>query len=647
MDYKSILKQYWGYDNFRGIQEDIIRSIGSGKDTLGLMPTGGGKSITFQVPALARPGLCLVITPLIALMKDQVRNLRARGIKAAAVYSGMTREEIIIALENCIFGDYKFLYISPERLGTEIFQIKLRSMKVNMITVDESHCISQWGYDFRPAYLKISDVRKLLPNVPILALTATATPEVVKDIQLKLAFREENVFRMSFERKNLAYIVRRTENKAEELLHILNSVQGSAIVYTRNRKKTKEVSLFLNDHDITSTFYHAGLSNEAKDQRQKSWLTGEHRVMVATNAFGMGIDKPDVRIVIHVDFPDSPEAYFQEAGRAGRDGQKAYAVLLYARNDKTVLRKRISDTFPEKDYIRKVYEDINFYYQMAMGDGLGCTYAFNIDEFCHNFKHFPIQVDSALKILTRAGYLEYTDEQDNASRIMFTLRRDELYRIHENSPETENLIRNILRLYTGVFSDYAYINEETLALRTGITRQQVYETLVLLTKRRILHYIPGKKTPYIIYTRERQETERIHLSREVYEDRKESYIRRIEAMLEYADTDNKCRSRMLLHYFGEKNEHNCGQCDVCLSKHRSGLRQNTFSELADRICQLLSNAPLSAGELVAALGDAEETDLRQTLSYLLAEEQIRQEDGKLYLVTSPARKEQDKSHDNA
>lgn len=640
MDYKSILKQYWGYDNFRGIQEEIIQSIGSGKDTLGLMPTGSGKSITFQVPALARPGLCLVITPLIALMKDQVRNLRARGIKAAAVYSGMTREEILIALENCIFGDYKFLYISPERLGTEIFQTKLRSMKVNMITVDESHCISQWGYDFRPAYLKISDVRKLLPGVPILALTATATPEVVKDIQLKLAFREENVFRMSFERKNLAYIVRRTENKAEELLHILNSVQGSAIVYTRNRKKTKEVSAFLNANDITSTFYHAGLSNETKDQRQKSWLTGEYRVMVATNAFGMGIDKPDVRIVIHVDFPDSPEAYFQEAGRAGRDGQKAYAVLLYARNDKTVLRKRISDTFPEKDYIRKVYEDINFYYQMAMGDGLGCTYAFNIDEFCHNFKHFPIQVDSALKILTRAGYLEYTDEQDNASRIMFTLRRDELYRIHENSPETENLIRNILRLYTGVFSDYAYINEETLALRTGITRQQVYETLVLLTKRRILHYIPGKKTPYIIYTRERQETERIYLSREVYEDRKESYIRRIEAMLEYADSNDKCRSRMLLHYFGEKNEHNCGQCDVCLGKHRSGLRQHTFSELAYRVRQLLSNAPLSADELFAALGDAEANDIRQTLSYLLAEEQIRQEDGKLCLVISQAQKEQ-------
>ena len=461
------------------------------------MPTGGGKSITFQVPALANPGLCLVITPLIALMKDQVQNLRKHGIKAQAVYSGMTREEIVIALENCIFGDYKFLYISPERLGTEIFQNKLRSMKVSMITVDESHCISQWGYDFRPAYLKIADVRKLLPDVPVLALTATATPEVVKDIQVRLAFREENVFRMSFERKNLAYIVRRTEDKSGELLHILNQVQGSAIVYTRNRKRTKEISLFLNQHDISATFYHAGLDNKTKDLRQKGWQAGTYRVMVATNAFGMGIDKPDVRLVIHIDFPDSPEAYFQEAGRAGRDEQKAYAVLLYAQSDKTILKKRISDTFPEKDYIRQVYEHINYYYQMAMGDGRGCTFAFNIDEFCQRFKHFPVRVDSALKILTRAGYLEYTDEQDNASRLIFTLRRDELYRMEEHNQDTEKLLRIILRSYTGLFSDYAYINEETLAQRSGLSRQQVYDTLILLTKRHILHYIPGKKTPYI------------------------------------------------------------------------------------------------------------------------------------------------------
>lgn len=628
MTYHEILKQYWGYDAFRGIQEEIIESIGNGHDTLGLMPTGGGKSITFQVPALAKEGVCLVVTPLIALMKDQVRNLRDRGIKAVAIYSGMSRQEILVALENCIFGSYKFLYISPERLDTEVFQSKLKSMKVSMITIDESHCISQWGYDFRPAYLNIASIRELLPGVPVLALTATATPNVVVDIQQRLGFNEGKVFKMSFERTNLAYIIRNTENKEEELLHILKRMEGCAIVYTRNRKRTKEVAQLLVENGVTATFYHAGLHNIVKDERQKSWLTGESRVIVATNAFGMGIDKPDVRVVVHIDMPDSPEAYFQEAGRAGRDGEKAYAVLLFAKGDKTTLSKRVSDTYPDKEYIRRVYDDVNFHFQMAMGDGLGCTFAFNLDEFCRNFKHFPIQADSALKILTRAGYLEYTDEQENASRILFTIRRDELYKLRGDNQDVERLIHVILRSYTGLFTDYAYINEDSLAARTGLSRQRIYEVLLQLTRSHIVHYIPYKKTPYLIYTRERQDKNKITISKEVYEERKESYEKRIKSMITYATAQDKCRSRMLLFYFGEKNEHNCGQCDYCLKKHQSGLRQGVFEELSVRTRLLLSVDDIPVAQLVNELKSiAPIEQIERVLSYLISEEVIMLHDG--------------------
>ena len=629
--YQEILKQYWGYDSFRDLQEEIITSIGEGKDTLGLMPTGGGKSITFQVPALAQEGICIVITPLIALMKDQVQNLRKREIKALAIYSGMTRQEILTALENCIFGNYKFLYISPERLDTEIFRTKLRSMKVSMITVDESHCISQWGYDFRPAYLKIAEIRELLPEVPVLALTATATPEVVTDIQARLKFREGNVFRMSFERKNLAYIVRKTDNKTKEILYILQRISGSAIIYVRNRRRTKEITELLMNEGITADFYHAGLDNAVKDLRQKRWQSGEVRVMVATNAFGMGIDKPDVRIVLHLDLPDSPEAYFQEAGRAGRDGEKAYAVILYSKSDKTTLHKRVVDTFPDKEYILNVYEHLQYYYQMAMGDGFQCIREFNLEEFCRKFKYFPVPVDSALKILTQAGYLEYTDEQDNSSRILFTIRRDELYKLREMGKEAEALIQSILRSYTGVFTDYAYISEESLAIRTGLTRQQIYNILVTLTKRRIVDYIPRKKTPYIIYTRERLELRFLHIPPSVYEERKARYEARIKAMEEYVTTENVCRSRMLLRYFGEKNEHNCGQCDVCLSKRTTdNLSEKSYEEVKRQILDLLSHSPLTPAETADQI-KAEKEDIGQVIRYLLDEGELKMQDGMLHI----------------
>ncbi|MDE7379182.1 MAG: RecQ family ATP-dependent DNA helicase [Paraprevotella sp.] len=638
--YLSILKQYWGYDRFRGIQRDIIDSIGSGKDTLGLMPTGGGKSITFQVPALAQEGVCVVVTPLIALMKDQVCNLRRRGIKAAAVYSGLSREEIIVTLENCIFGNYKFLYISPERLSSDIFQVKLRHMNVSFITVDEAHCISQWGYDFRPSYTQIAEIRKMVPHAPVLALTATATPAVVKDIQQQLNFQEDgNTFRMSFERTNLTYVVRTTEDKESELIHILNRLDGSAIVYTRNRKGTREAAMLLAAEGFTATYYHAGLNNAEKDERQRKWQNGEIRVMVATNAFGMGIDKPDVRLVVHLDMPDSPEAYFQEAGRAGRDGLPAYAVLLFHPGDRTRLSRRIPDTYPDKDYIRTIYEHLCYYYQMAMGDGFNVTKEFNLEDFCRKFKHFPVPTDSALKILTRAGYIDYTEEQENASRLMFTMRRDELYRLYEQDETEEKILQWVLRCYGGVFSDYVFIDEGTLAHHTGLTTQQIYEGLKSLNRRYVLHYIPRKKTPYITFTCKRVETDRIVLPAAVYEDRKESYRQRIETMIAYASGHEHCRSRTLLHYFGERNEHNCGQCDVCRSRHKSGLRRSEYEHLRESIHRWLDEHGACDPMQIELPGFSRETT-GEVIHYMLLEEELKLDQGFLVPASSSPGTEQ-------
>ena len=632
--YKGILKQYWGYDDFRGIQKEIIESICSGHDTLGLMPTGGGKSITFQVPALAQKGVSIVITPLIALMKDQVDHLLRRGIKAAAIYSGLTHEEIIITLENCIFGDVKLLYVSPERLASELFQTKLRHMKVSFITVDEAHCISQWGYDFRPSYLEIANIRKLLPGVPVLALTATATPAVVDDICEKLSRSEEcgvrsegfNVFRMSFERKNLVYVVRQAHDKREQLIHILSRLQGTAIVYVRSRQRTKEYAELLMKAGISATFYHAGLDTSVKDERQQAWQEGKTRVIVATNAFGMGIDKPDVRVVIHIDCPDSIEAYFQEAGRAGRDGLRSYAVLLYNNGDKRKLEKRVADTFPEKDYIRQVYEHLAFFYQIGIGSGYNHTFEFNIDKFCHAFHHFPIQVDSALKILTRAGYIEYTEEQDNQARLMFTISRGELYKLENNSPNEDKIITTLLRNYGGLFTDYHYIDEGFLASQTALEPQQVYQTLKGLGQRHILHFIPQKKTPYIRYTQRREDKEYLQFTPAIYEERLDQFRQRIQAVIQYATDDQVCRSRQLLRYFGETDSHDCGLCDVCLSHRKGGIvsepRMNTAQE---KILEMLADGkPHPITDLRSIQLPSDELDA--ALSYLLQEEYILQED---------------------
>ena len=588
MSYLDILHKYWGYPDFRGIQREIIESIGAGKDTLGLMPTGGGKSLTFQVPALAQEGVCIVITPLIALMKDQVEHLRHKGITAAAIYSGMSRDAIVTTLENCIFGGVKLLYISPERISSDLFQIKLKHMKVSFITVDEAHCISQWGYDFRPSYLQIAVIRKLVPNVPILALTATATPNVIDDIQERLGFTEKNVFRMSFERKNLVYVVRQAEDKEAEMVHILQSIPKTAIVYCRSRKRTKEIAQLLMQYGISTTWYHAGLEPAVKDQRQSEWQHDKVRVIVATNAFGMGIDKADVRVVIHMDCPSSLEAYFQEAGRAGRDGQKAYAVLLYNGHDNRTLQKRVEDTFPPKEYVQQVYEHLAYFYQIGVNSGEGCTFEFPIDKFCATFKHFPIRANAALILLQRAGYIDYEPNPDNNARVRFLLRRDDLYRLDSLSEKENDVVISLLRNYGGLFTDYGYVDESYIAQEAGLDRNQTYMVLINLSKKRIIDFIPRKSIPLISYKRDRVDGSDVILDKSVYEERKEQFQKSINSVINYAQNDRVCRSRQLLYYFGEKKSVDCEQCDVCLS-HSHHDDHNQQEEIKEKLLAMVAD----------------------------------------------------------
>ena len=628
--YRQILKEYWGYDDFRGIQREIIESIGSGKDTMGLMPTGGGKSITFQVPAMAMKGVCIVITPLIALMKDQVANLRRMGIPAAFVNSSMGHEEMLATLENCVYGGTKLLYVSPERLSSELFQTKLKHMEVSFITVDEAHCISQWGYDFRPSYLEIVNIRKLKPNAPVLALTATATPEVVDDIQERLGFSEKNVFKMSFERKNLADIVRHATDKEEQLLHILNSVSGSAIVYVRSRKRTSELAKLLMSSGISALAYNAGLDSEVRNNRQEEWTASKVRVMVATNAFGMGIDKPDVRLVIHMDCPSSLEAYFQEAGRAGRDGKKSYAILLYNDADSSKLMKRIADTFPPKEYIMNVYEHLAYFYQMAVGCGEGTTREFNMEKFCVAFKHFPVQVESALHILTRAGYITYDEENDNRARLRFILERDELDRLNHLSEAENTIITTLLRCYGGLFVSFQYINEGFVAQQAGMDMVKVYSILKGLNDKHILHFIPQKKTPYITYARDREDGENIVLPPAVYDDRKSDMEKRIKKMIEYATDDNTCRSKMLLSYFGENRSDNCGQCDVCIERATNHLSEKRTSPGTEYIMNILSDGKRHhVTELLRSKVATEIID--EALEELLSEEKVKMNGSFIFL----------------
>ncbi len=620
MEIHDVLKQYWGYDGFRSLQEEIILSVLAGRDTLALMPTGGGKSITYQVPGLVREGVCIVITPLIALMRDQVEGLRERGIVAEAIYTGMTREFMESAINKTIGGKVKFLYVSPERLASRHFRERLKQMPVSMLAVDEAHCISQWGYDFRPSYLQIAEVRAFFPHAPVLALTATATPEVVEDIQEKLKFSVPHVLSKSFRRENISYVVRKANDKLGELLHILSKLQDSAIVYVKRRTTAEELTKFLTSQGICADFYHAGLSALQREGKQENWKAGTIPVIVATNAFGMGIDKPDVRIVVHFDIPDSPEAYFQEAGRAGRDGKRAYAVLLYNEATLTALKKRVTQSFPEKKYIREIYQHLGNFFRLEEGAGAGFAFEFDPDAFVKTFKLDYVRTSAAIEVLQIAGYLECTTDVHARSRISFLVVRDQLYKIELNDALAERLIEFILRNYSGIFVQYAYVDEGYVAEHLGVSRDLVYHALLNLAQRRIISYIPGNDRPYIVYHQPRVPASYLHIGRDAYEDRKKIYTRKIENMARYIESENICRQLYLMAYFGQKEKQPCGVCDYCLGKKKK-VQVSDIKEIDDRILFFLRQSDREVKDLIHLIGQDREWVIDR-IRYLLECEKI-------------------------
>ena len=591
----STLEKFWGYKEFRPGQEQIIHSIMSGCDTLALMPTGGGKSLTYQVPTLAQEGLCIIITPLIALMKDQVDRLKRLGIPAVAIHSGLSFKQIDIALDNCVYGDVKFLYVAPERLATEAFRLRVQRMNVSLLAVDEAHCISQWGYDFRPSYLRIAEIRKLIPDTPVLALTASATDLVAKDIMSHLGFEKPNIIRSSFARPNLSYAVRHTDDKNEQLLRIINNVQGSGIVYMRSREGCEQLCELLRNQGISASYYHAGLPHAERAMRQEEWTSGRTRIMVATNAFGMGIDKADVRVVVHYTMSDSLESYYQEAGRAGRDGKRSYAVLLVASDDKSKITKRFKQEFPSLETIKSVYEKVCDFVQMAVGDGLYASMPLNLHEFCRREKIYIGTVMAVMDLLEQNGYMTLTEEMENPAKVMFCVSRDDLYKIRVDRIDLDHIIRTILRLYNGIFTEFRSIDERQIAAISGYTEEKVKELLKRMWQMRIIRYIPANSSPMLFFNEERLPTNDLYIAPETYHHRKELMQERFENMVSYSMQQTECRSVVIQRYFGDQEATPCGVCDICLEQRRR--RKSSQTNIADTIIHLLGKESLTTREI--------------------------------------------------